>query len=413
VSRPLLVVLAALALALSLAPTAPAATAPAPALSARSAILVQPDTEDVVYRRSATTQRPIASTTKLMTALITLEQAKLDDVFTAVHYHPGATESLMGLRGGERVSVRDLLRGLLLSSGNDAAATLAERVAGSRAAFVRLMNQRARELGLDDTHFANPVGLDDVANHSSALDLAELALVVLQNRFLARTVDLKQATVTMGGRRRTLVNRNTLVQHVSWVDGVKTGHTSQAGYVLVGAARRQGVRLISVVLGDPSEAARDADSLALLRYGLARYRSTTPVRTGQVLAEPKLAFRDEHVDLVAGGGARVVVRRGERARVRLEGVPDELSGPLTAGQRVGTVVVERRGKTVARVALVTAAAIPAASFGDRVSSALPSPWLLLVVLALLACSLHLALRRRRRIRRRQARSRRRGGTETA
>jgi D-alanyl-D-alanine carboxypeptidase (penicillin-binding protein 5/6) len=217
----------------------------------------------------------------------------------------------------------------------------------------------------------------------------------------------------MGHRRRTLVNRNTLVRHVPWVDGVKTGHTLQAGYVLVSAARRHGVRLVSVVLGDPSEAARDDDSLALLRWGLARYRSTTPVREGQTLAQPKLAYRDEHADLVAAGTTRIVVRRGERTRVRLVGVPAELSGPLAAGQRVGTAVVERRGHEVARVAVVTAAAIPAASFGDRVTSALPSVWVIVLVAVVLACSLHLALRRRRRIRRRQARSRRRGGTETA
>lgn len=414
-TRALVVVLVAAVVALVAGPVAGAGAAvAAPEIQARAAVLVQPDTEDVVYRRAATDQRQIASTTKLMTALITLEQtASLDEVVTAVPYHGSPAESLMGLRAGERVTIRDLLKGLLLASGNDAAATLAVRVAGSRAAFVRRMNARARELGLDGTHFANPVGLDDPRNHSSAIDLAELALVLLRNRFFARTVDLPQASVTSGGRRRTIVNRNTLVRRVSWVDGVKTGHTSQAGYVLVGAASRNGVRLVSVVLGDPNEGARDADSLALLRWGLSRYRSSTPVRRGQVLARPTLSFRDEHADVVAAKGARVVLRRGERARVRVEGVPAELTGPLEAGARVGTVVVSRRGETVARIPLVTRSPVAAASIGDRIASALPSPWVLVLVLVVLACSLHLALRRRRRIRRRQARSRRRGGTETA
>jgi D-alanyl-D-alanine carboxypeptidase (penicillin-binding protein 5/6) len=411
-----LAALSAAALALAIAPEAGAAgTVPSapPSVQAPAAVVFQPDTGDVVYRRSAMDQRPIASTTKLMTALLTLERARLDGSYSAVRYRSGAAESLMGLRGGERVSVRDLLEGLLLASGNDAAETLAVRIGGSRRAFVRLMNQRAQRLGLRDTHFANPIGLDDPRNHSSATDLVKLALVLLRDPFFARTVDRGRATVVMGSRRRTLVNRNTLVREVPWVDGVKTGHTSQAGYVLVGAARRGGVRLVSAVLDAPSEAARDADTLALLRWGLARYRSTTAVRARQVLARPKLAFRDQHAPLVAQRAVRVVVRRGERATVRVDGVPGELSDALDAGAQVGTVVVTRRGRTVARVPLVTTEPIAAASIGDRFRSALLSPLPLLLLALAGACSLHLALRRRRRIRRREERARRRGGTETA
>jgi serine-type D-Ala-D-Ala carboxypeptidase (penicillin-binding protein 5/6) len=409
-----------LALLVLLAPGAAAAATPAapatpkpPALLARAAVLVQPDTADVVYRRAASAQRPIASTTKLMTALITLEHADLDKVVTAIPYAAAPAESLMGLKAGDRVSIRDLLRGLLLPSGNDAAATLAVRVAGSRARFVRWMNKRAGELGLEGTHYSNPVGLDDAGNHSSAIDLAELALVLLKNPFFAATVDSKHLTVTMGGRRRTLTNRNTLLQDGSWIDGVKTGHTSQAGYVLVGAAKRRGVRLISVVLADPSEAARDSDSLALLRWGMRLFRSSAPVKKGQVLARPKLAFRDEHAELVAAAGTRVVVRRGEPARVRVVGVPDEIDGPVAAGTRLGTAIVTRDGREVARVPIVTRTPIAAVTFGDRVSTSLPIVLVVGAAAVLVACSLLLVLRRRRRIRRRQARSRGRGGTETA
>ena len=408
----LVVLLAAFAAALLGASTAPGAPSP----QAPSAILFQPDTGDVVYRRADTERRQIASTTKLMTALVTREHADLDDTFRAVAYPANPVESLMGLRAGERMSVRDLLEGLLLASGNDAAATLAVRVGGSRREFVRMMNRRARELGLRDTRFANPIGLDDPRNHSTAADLVKLALVVLRDPFLARTVDRESAVVGTGDRRRTVVNRNTLVRTVGWVDGVKTGHTSQAGYVLVGAAKRRGVRVVSAVLGDPSEAARDADTLELLRWGLARYRLATPVRRGEALAEPRLAYRDETVELVAARRVRTVLRRGEDAEVRVVGAPAEIDGALRAGERVGAVVVSRRGKEVARVPLVASEAVAAASLGDRVSSALPSAWLssaLLGLLVVVGCSLHLALRRRRRTRRRQARARRRGGTEAA
>jgi D-alanyl-D-alanine carboxypeptidase (penicillin-binding protein 5/6) len=383
-----------------------------PAIQAPAAVLFQPDTGEVVYERADTERRPIASTTKLMTALLTLERADLDDTVTAVPYAAAPAESLMGLRAGERVTVRDLMEGLLLASGNDAAATLAVRVSGTRDAFVRDMNRRARELGLRDTHFANPIGLDDPRNYSSAADLAKLALLLLRDPFFARTVDRTQVSVGTGMRRRTLVNRNTLVRTVPWVSGVKTGHTSQAGYVLVGAARRDGVRLVSAVLGDSSEAARDADTLALLRWGLSRYRTATAVTRGEVLAQPDLAFRDTRTPLVAKRRVRLVVRRGERPAVRLRGVPDEIRGPLDAGTRVGTAVVSRGGRVVARVPLVTGEAVASPSIGDRLSSALPSPWLLLGLLVVLACSLLVALRLRRRVRRRQAGGTR-GDTEAA
>jgi D-alanyl-D-alanine carboxypeptidase (penicillin-binding protein 5/6) len=384
-----------------------------PAIEAPSAVLFQPDTGDVVFERADTERRPIASTTKLMTALITLEQADLGDTFTAIPYPALPAESLMGLRAGERISVRDLLEGLLLASGNDAAATLAVRISGSERAFVRAMNRRARELGLEDTHFANPIGLDDPGNYSTAADLVKLALLLQRDPFFARTVDRTEAVVGTGARRRTIVNRNTLLQSAPWVTGVKTGHTSQAGYVLVGSARRDGVRLVSAVLGTASELQRNADSLALLRWGLSRYRVDTAVRRGEVLAQPDLAFRETRTPIVAERRARLVLARGDRAQVRVRGVPDEIEGPLDAGARVGTAVVLRDGDVVARVPLVTQEAVASPSIGDRLSSALPVPWWLLVLAALLACSLLLALRHRRRALRRRERAGRRGGAEAA
>jgi D-alanyl-D-alanine carboxypeptidase (penicillin-binding protein 5/6) len=416
--------IAALATALALLAALPAAGAAAtagssssapPRISARSAILVQPDTGEIVYRRDATERRPMASTTKLMTALLTLESGDLDRTVRAVPYDASPAESLMGLHAGDRITVRDLMRGLLLASGNDAAMTLAVRIGGSERAFVRRMNARARRLGLTDTHYANPIGLDDPRNYSSAEDLVKLALVLLRDRFFARTVDRSHATVVAGGRRITLTNRNLLVDEVPWVDGVKTGHTNTAGYILVAAARRHGVRVVSAVLGEPSEDARDDDSLALLRWGLGRYRSSTPVRRGEVLARPKLAYREERTRLVAARTVHAVVRRGRAATVRVR-APAQLQGPLARGQRVGSVIVSRAGRRLATVPLVTAGPVAAATLGDRVSSALPPAWVIvLAVVALVAaaCSLPLARRRRRRSRRRQARARRRGGTEAA
>jgi serine-type D-Ala-D-Ala carboxypeptidase (penicillin-binding protein 5/6) len=151
--------------------------------AARAAIVLEASTGQVAYSRNARVRRSIASTTKLMTALVTLQRADLDDVFRASSYRPAPVESQIGLRPGERMTVRDLLRGVLLASGNDAAMALAVGVSGSRGAFVRAMNAEARELGLRDTHFANPIGLDQEGNYSTAADLAKLAIVLRRNAF--------------------------------------------------------------------------------------------------------------------------------------------------------------------------------------------------------------------------------------
>ena len=179
---------------------------------------------------------------------------------------------------------------------------LAVGVSGSRNAFVRAMNTDAEQLGLRDTHFANPIGLDAPTNYSTAADLAKLAVSCGATTSRARRWTAARATLQTGARERTVVNRNTLVQEYPWVNGVKTGHTNSAGYLLVGSATRNGITVVSVVMGEPSEAARDADSLTLLRYGLSSFTRQTGLRKGAVLARPKLAYRDEHVDLVASSG---------------------------------------------------------------------------------------------------------------
>lgn len=387
-----------LAAVLLIAP-APARAQSEPAITAPSGIVVEASTGDIAYAKEASQRRPIASTTKLMTALISLDTLALDDVLTAPAYSPVPGESLVGLKAGERMTVKDLMRALLLPSANDAAVTLATGVSGSVPAFVKEMNDRARALGLRDTNYTNPVGLDVGDNRSSARDLVRLAIRLRGNGFFRDTVDMPRATLTSGARRRVVTNRNTLVRDVGYVNGVKTGHTTDAGYVLVGSATRDGVTVVSAVLGDPSEAARDADSLALLKYGLSRYRLATIVGRDTVLGRAKLAYRDQRVELIAADSVRRVLRRGQKADVRVVGVPDEISGPLPAGSEVGTVEVKVGDRTVARTPLVTATAVPKASLGDRLGDVLSRPGSILLLLVLLACTVSLVLLRRRVVRR--------------
>ncbi|HWC25123.1 MAG TPA: D-alanyl-D-alanine carboxypeptidase family protein [Solirubrobacteraceae bacterium] len=393
-------------LALLLASPCAAAQAPsgAPRLQgAEAAILIEASTGDVLLARESRQRRQIASTTKLMTALVALQQTDLDDVFSVPAYDALPVESQIGLRPGERMSVRDLLRATLLASANDAAAAIAVGTMGSVDAFVAEMNRRAAALGLRDTSFANPIGLDDEGNFSSAHDLARLAIALRRFEFFRRTVDLPSATLRSGARTRTVINRNRLVRRVDVVDGVKTGHTGRAGYVLVGSATRDGVTVVSVVLGEPSERARDADSLALLRYGLRSYEARTVMAQGRVLGRVALRYRDgEHVDVVAGATVERVLPTGARTSVSVGGVPSEVDGPLPRGTRLGTATVRRGEDVLARVPVVTARPVAEAGLGDRLDDMLARSQTVIALVLLLACSLPLLLLRRRAINRRRA-----------
>ena len=364
-----LVVVAALLTAVGAAP-ATAATPAKPRISAETAVVIDGRTGETLYGRAANRRHAIASTTKLMTALVAREQADLDDIFPSSNYKPAPIESQIKLRRGERLSLEDLLEALLLPSANDAAMAIAEGVSGSRSAFVEAMNEKARALGLAGTHFANPIGLDDPDNYSTASDLAQLARVLLRDKEIAAIVDMPRALLTTGARPRTVVNRNRLVSLYPWVDGVKTGRTSQAGYVLVGSATRGGAHVISVVTGEPSEGARDSDSATLLRYGLAQFRRAEPVRERRPLAQAKVRWHDDdRVDLVPTRGVTLTVRRGERVG-RVVSAPDELQGPLPRGQRVGQVEVSYRGRVVRRVPVVTASAVRGASSFEKFMAAI-------------------------------------------
>jgi D-alanyl-D-alanine carboxypeptidase (penicillin-binding protein 5/6) len=401
--------LIAAALLLALAPVARAADPP-PAISAPSALVVESSTADVAYARQPDRRRSIASATKLMTALLTLEKSRPSTVYRAVRYRALPAESQIELRPGEKMTVADLLRGLLIESANDAAATLATRIGGSESAFVRAMNTRARQLGLKNTHYANPIGLDDPGNYSTARDLVRLTLRARAFDFFRRTVAREQVTLHSGDHPRTLENRNGLVK-LPQVNGVKTGHTQQAGYVLVGSATRRGVTVLSAVLGDPGEAERDADTLALLRYGLGRYARSVPVRRGHTYATARLRDRgDDHVDLVAARTVARTVRHGEPARTHVVDTPAVVDGPLPAGARVGTVEVRWRGHVVARVPLVTRTAVSGAGFFDKVDNWIGRTLLVLALATVALGSLQLALLRRRARRRRAVQ---RGGTEVA
>ncbi len=348
-----------------------------PKLDAKAWILIDPRDDSVLASKSANKQLPIASTTKLMTAYLALKSLKPNQMIPAPAYHPSASaEITLGLRPGERMRVRDLLYGLLLPSASDAAEALAVGVSGSVPAFVERMNQAAQQLGLTDTSYANPIGLDDPNNYSSAHDLVTLASILLKNRLFARIVNTPAATLQSGDHPRTVTSRDTLLNSVPWINGVKTGHTLGAGYVLVGSGTQDSTTLISAVLGTPNEPTRDADTLKLLQYGFSLYHAVQPVGRGEELADPKLDYRGDHLSLVAQRALPVNVRQGQRISTRVT-APDEISGAVKQGQVLGHVTVTVDGKPAAGSPLVAARSVGTATLLDKVISVAKNPFVLL------------------------------------
>jgi D-alanyl-D-alanine carboxypeptidase (penicillin-binding protein 5/6) len=238
------------------------------------------------------------------------------------------------------------------------------------------MNRSARKLGLTDTSYANPIGLDDPDNYSSAHDLVTLASILMRNRLFARIVNAPSAALSSGDHPRTVTSRNTLLGQAPWVDGVKTGHTLDAGYVLVGSGTRGSTTLLSAVLGTPSEYARDQTTLELLDYGFSLYHPVEEVTRGEEVAAPKLDYRSDHLPLLAERPITVTVREGQAVATRVN-APDEVSGDVRKGQALGRVTVTVDGERAAVSSLVAAHAVSAATTLDKVESFVLNPIVLI------------------------------------
>jgi D-alanyl-D-alanine carboxypeptidase len=360
----LLAVLLALALLL-----APAATAAPPAgpegIEAEAWIVVDSRDGEVLASHAAERRLPVASTTKLMTAYVAMKELPLDQVVSAASYEPIYGESLLGLRTGERISVRDLLYGLILVSGNDAAHTLAVAAAGSEDRFVEQMNRYAAALGLSGTHYANPIGLDDPGNYSTAADLATLTRRLLREPAFAEIADSRTALLGSMRPPRRIDTLNDLLEMAPWATGVKTGHTFDAGYVLVGSGEKRGISLVSVAIGAPTEESRFLDNLDLLEWGFSQYQRRLPIRSGQDLADPEIRWSGGHLPLRAERSLQVGLRRGQRLELRVR-APEQVEGPLRRGAKLGRATVFVDGRRVGGVGLRASRAVPEASLFDRV-----------------------------------------------
>lgn len=309
-----------------------------PSLSAKSAILVEPSSGLVLYEKDARRRMPMASTTKIMTALLALENAKLDDEVTVSDIVRTSEGSAMYLKVGEKITVQNLLYGLMLASGNDAALVLAEHVGGDVDGFVKMMNDKASSLGLNDTSFETPSGLDGENHYTTAADFANLTAYALENPEFCEIVGTQSVKVITGEMTRYLKNHNRLLSTYKGCIGVKTGFTKKSGRCLVSAAERDGITLIAVTLSAPDDW---NDHKKLFDYGFT-----------QVERVDLLAGADASYTVPVTGGekdnieARVpqeyiaIVRKGEAQGYHtVVELPRFLYAPVAAGDRVGRVVI--------------------------------------------------------------------------
>lgn len=341
-----------LALVAALSSAVVAVAAPPP-VDAEAYLVQNSGTGEVLASEGERERLPIASITKLMTSIVALERASLDDVATISGQTASIGESSINLRRGERVTLRDLIRAALIQSANDAANAIAAFVGrGSVSRFVAMMNARARQLGLTDTTFVNPDGLDAPGHVSSARDVTKLARVAMNKPFIRETVRLVSAT----SAGRALYTWNDLLTTFPNVIGVKTGHTNAAGWSQVAAARRGGVTIYATLLGGRTRSGRNADLAELLAWGLSRYRTVWAIDAARTYGTVRTAYGRSSVRLVAAKPAPRVVFV-ERPLVERVVLPVEVALPVRKGQRLGEVQVLDRGKVIARSPLVAAAPV--------------------------------------------------------
>jgi D-alanyl-D-alanine carboxypeptidase (penicillin-binding protein 5/6) len=325
-----------LALLLTLAGSAHASgLPPVPQVDARAYLVVDARTGDVLASSNASEEMPIASITKLMTVLLALQHHKLTDVVTVDPRAAAVGESSIDLSPGEQLTVHDLVEGALIQSANDAADALALSISQDFPAFARLMNAKAQQLGLHDTHFVRPDGLDAPGEYSTAADVTKLARILMRMPFVRDTVHMETATIAGG---RTLHTWDDLLGVVPGIIGGKTGHTDEAGWCQVVAERENGVTVYVTMLGSPTRSIRNVGLESLLTWGIAQFRVVPEVQLGRVYATAAVPFGRKPLELVAAKPLQGVVRLGHPLTERVV-APTAVGLPVRAGQVLGRVEI--------------------------------------------------------------------------
>lgn len=319
-------------------------------VSARSAVLYQPEIDNFLYSKDADVRLPMASTTKIMTALVALENSVLSEIVEVEDSAIGTEGSSAYLRQGDTLTMEELLYALLLQSANDAAVAIACHIGGDVEGFSALMNDRACQLGLTDTHFTNPHGLDDDEHYTTARELSLIAAEAMRNPTFKKIASTYKKTFAIEDRTRTYVNHNKLLRLYDGCIGVKTGFTKKSGRCLVGAAEKEGLTFITVTLDAPSDW---SDHKKMLDFGFESLEKIT-LASGfdHMYKIPLLDGENEYLTVANPDGAEMITERTEQEIAEHVRLVKYGIAPINRGDKLGEIIYTSDGKEVARVPLV-------------------------------------------------------------
>lgn len=327
--------------------------------NAKSAILIEASTGEILFEKNADERLVPASMTKMMSMLVIIEAIENDDLKWNQEIQVSENASSMGgsqilLETGEKMSVRDLFKGVAIASGNDAVVALTEAVAGTEDAFVQKMNDKAKELGLKNTNFKNPHGLDTANHYSSARDMSLIAKELVKHEKVLEFTSVYEDYLRENTDRKIwLVNTNKLVRFYDGVDGLKTGFTEGAGYCLTATAKKDGMRVIAVVMGEADSKMRNQEVSEMLDYAFAQYKLDNLLEDGYSLGKYKVYNgKAEFVTVIPKDGATILRKKGEKSsKATYEVDVYELKAPLKKGDVVGSLKIKEDGKVIRKVKL--------------------------------------------------------------
>jgi len=349
-------------------------------LNCKSALLMEASTGEIIYEMNSHDRLEPASVTKIMTMLLAMEALEngritLDDKVTISRKASKMTGTCLLLEEGEIRTVNDLLIGIAVESANDASVAMAEHIAGSEEEFVRMMNDKAKELGMADTTFKNCHGLHEEGHVSSAHDIGIMSRELLKHEKIFDYISIYMTKVTVGKKNnvvRELANKNKMVRFYDDVDGIKTGYTEKAMYCISATAKRNNLRFISVIMGAPSTGSRNNDARKLLDYGFANYSTYEVGKKGDVIKTLEvLKGNKSRVNAIIENDANVLIKKGEEKLIEKKIViPEKVSAPLSKGDKLGKIVIIKNGETLQSIPVVAQDDVSKASFFNNIYKAI-------------------------------------------
>ncbi len=340
--------------------------------NAKSGILIEPTSQTILYEKNIHDEVSIASLTKMMGLILIFEKIesgdiKYTDMVKASKNASGMGGSQIWLSEGEEMSVDDLLKGIIMASANDGIVAMAEYVAGTEEKFVEMMNQKAKELGLKNTHFVNPTGLDEEGHYSSAYDVAMIAIELMKHEDVFKyTTNYEDYLRKDTDNKFWLVNTNKLLKTYRGVDGLKTGMTDNALYCMAVTAKRDGMRLLSVVLGEKEGKVRNTETATLLDYGFNTYEVFTIKNKGDIVGEINIdKANPSKVNVLVGSDVSIIRKKGDEKKEYTSEVKlNTIKLPVNIGDTIGKLLVKSENNTIKEVDLISNVQIEKKNFFD-------------------------------------------------